>query len=239
MRLIKFPVLLVIFAVMSVSACSSSSESASADVLMNADQFEISEFEAIPEWAPDNDQALVLDDSGNSDSTIEYLKVNPHLVECEGYQIGHCFQVQREGEDRWVYLYEMIEGFEFEWGTEYEILVQIQQATPVFPMDSALKYTLLEVLSTTQRTGEDTFAYTARDSQIRIVELDQQEFSLLGRKSFVCRGDQCDNLRSAMAQNQSALLSFKYSSTPAAPLLLDAVLCADAAHSFTESCLQD
>lgn len=236
---------LLIAAVACLPACSSISEStlsspmADATASSNPESVDLAPVEASLSNANDAlaSENVVLDDSVDTDVNIEYMRIKHHLVECEGYQVGHCLLIQTEGSDDWVYFYEEIEGFEFEWGTDYEILVQKQSVTPVFPTDSSLMYSLLEVLSSTQLPTDDVFSYTTRNSHDRILEIAPQEFSLLGEKTFTCNADDCNNLRSAMEQEQATVLSFQHSENPEAPLLLEAVLCADAAESFTESCL--
>lgn len=78
------------------------------------------------------------------------LYVGPELVECTGVAPQMCMQVKRAPEEDYTLFYDQIDGFTFEPGYEYELLVEI---TPVEnpPADaSSLSYRLVEVVSQTQ-----------------------------------------------------------------------------------------
>ena len=69
--------------------------------------------------------------SNNDDSAIEEVlfRINSYTVDCEGVQIGKCLLVQegdKIGADDWEYFYfeNSIEGFTFESGFIYEIMVR-------------------------------------------------------------------------------------------------------------------
>ncbi len=170
-------------------------------------------------------------------SNIEYMRIKHHMVECEGFEVDHCFVAQKEGSDEWVYVYESIEGFDYQWGVEYEILVQAQEIDSGFADALSLRYTLLEVVSETQHEASEAFQYLSRKPHERIVEIAPGQFSLLNNKIFTCTSDTCGALRSAIDQEHSALLSFRQDVDPSMPMVLDAVLCNDAAESFSASCL--
>ncbi len=159
------------------------------------------------------------------------------MVECEGYQVQHCLLTQKEGSDEWTYFYDHIEGFDYQWGVDYEILVQVQEVDLGLADFSNQQYTLLEVITETQHVSSDAFNYTTYKPHERITENADGQFSLLGNKAFTCTDQSCGALSSAIAQKQAALLSFQHNTDPAAPLVLDAVLCSDATNSFASSCL--
>ena len=233
MKISKLPIYVFLFAVMTLPACSSGSgESSEIIALQQAPEITVGESSQISEIQP-----VVLNDAVEADVEIQFLRVKNHLVECEGFQVTHCLLVQAEGSDEWLYLYEEIEGFDYQWGIDYEILVQVEQVRPIFPTDSSLKYSLVEVISSTQSVPDEAFSYTSRNSQERIVEIAPGQFSLLGQKEFTCGMEECSNVRSAIAQNQSTVLSFQHSVNPEEPLLLEAVLCSDTEQSFSDSCL--
>jgi len=163
--------------------------------------------------------------------------VKHHLVECEGYYVDHCLLTQQQDSQDWLYFYGSIEGFNYQWGYNYELLVDVQTVAAGFPGESPEKYVLLEVISQQKHVADEVFRYIARNSHERIVEQGDGRFSLLGKKEFTCDEDACNSVRLAMTQNQSTVLSFYHNADPSQPLVLDSVLCSDAAASFTESCL--
>ncbi|HUM69049.1 MAG TPA: DUF4377 domain-containing protein, partial [Chloroflexota bacterium] len=75
--------------------------------------------------------------------------VGPTLVECVGVAPQTCLQVKQNPDDTYTLFYNTIQGFDFEEGYEYEIIVRIEPvANP--PADaSAYSYTLVEVVSQT------------------------------------------------------------------------------------------
>ncbi len=216
---------LVLFAVITLSACSSNSGSEAAPHQTNL--FEETQASSV---------APLSDDSLNT-GAIEFLRIKHHMVECEGYQVSHCLLAQKEGSDEWTYFYDHIEGFDYQWGVDYEILVQVQEIDLGLSDTSNQQYTLLEVVTETAYASSDAFNYTSRKPHERITEIAPGQFSLLGNKAFTCTEQSCGALRSAIAQHQSTLLSFQHHTNPAAPLVLDAVLCSDATDTFVASCL--
>ncbi len=91
--------------------------------------------------------------------------VGPTLVECVGVAPQTCLQVKQNPDDTYTLFYDTIQGFAFEEGYEYEIVVRIEPvANP--PADaSAYTYTLVEVVSQTPvETAEviGTVSYLAR-----------------------------------------------------------------------------
>ncbi len=212
-------------AVITLSACSSNSGLEAAHHETNV--FEDPQSSSV---APQSDDSL-------NTGAIEFLRIKHHMVECEGHQVSHCLLAQKEGSDEWTYFYDHIEGFDYQWGVDYEILIQVQEMDLGLADTSNQKYALLEVITETAHVSGAAFNYTSRKPHERITEIAPGQFSLLGNKAFTCNDQSCVALRSAIAQNQSALLSFQHNTNPTAPLVLDAVLCSDATDAFVASCL--
>lgn len=90
----------------------------------------------------------------SEETTLETvtLRVNSHTVQCTGEMEGECLLVQEGdaiGTEDWQYLYyrDSIEGFEYEPGFVYDLLVRkIPVKDP--PMDaSSIRYELVRILS--------------------------------------------------------------------------------------------
>jgi heat shock protein HslJ len=80
--------------------------------------------------------------------------VGPELVDCVGVAPQKCMQVKTNPDGEYTLFYDQIEGFDYQEGYEYEIQVLVE-AVPNPPADaSALKYTLVEVVSQTPVTVE-------------------------------------------------------------------------------------
>ena len=78
--------------------------------------------------------------------------VGPEQVDCVGVAPQQCLLVRYAPEEDYQFFYSTIEGFEYEPGYDYELLVE---KTPIAnpPADaSSLRWTLLEVVSQTPAT---------------------------------------------------------------------------------------
>ncbi len=215
----------ILLMVLALSSCSSSSGE-----MAQTQSTTALEVAAAPMLEPHADDSL-------KDGSIAYLRIKHHLVECEGYQVGHCMLIQREGSSEWTYFYDQIEGFHYQWGAEYEILVHIRTIATNLADVSNQRYSLLEVVSETAHESSETFTYTSRHSHDRIVEIAPRQFSLLGNKIFTCSEYNCNTVRSAIEQNHSVVLTLQHNTNPAEPLVLQEVLCSDAPQSFSASCV--
>ncbi len=87
---------------------------------------------------------------------ISTIIVGPEQVECEGAGPQLCYQVKNNPEEDWQLFYSQIEGFQFEPGYEYELLVaEVPVKNP--PADaSTVQYILVEEVSKTQVEPEET-----------------------------------------------------------------------------------
>jgi heat shock protein HslJ len=80
--------------------------------------------------------------------------VGPQLVDCVGVAPQKCMQVKTNPDEEYSLFYDNIDGFEFEEGYEYEIQVLVEPVANPPADGSALKYTLVEVVSQTPVTSE-------------------------------------------------------------------------------------
>lgn len=99
-------------------------------------------------------EGIVVSDEAQPE--IATLFVGPELVECTGVAPQNCMLVKRAVEEEYTFFYSQIDGFTFEPGYEYELLVEI---TPIAdpPADgSSLSYRLVEVVSQTPVEGATT-----------------------------------------------------------------------------------
>jgi heat shock protein HslJ len=75
--------------------------------------------------------------------------VGPFLVDCEGVGPQKCLLVKENPDDEYSLFYDQIEGFDYEEGYEYELRVR-EETVQDPPADaSAIKWTLIEVVSKT------------------------------------------------------------------------------------------
>ncbi|MEA3335254.1 MAG: META domain-containing protein [Chloroflexota bacterium] len=77
------------------------------------------------------------------------LYVGPTLVDCVGASPQKCMLVKQNPEDDYQYFYDQIEGFDYEEGYEYQLLVNVQQVENPPADASSLKFTLVEMVEKT------------------------------------------------------------------------------------------
>ena len=77
------------------------------------------------------------------------LFVGPEEVDCEGVGPQRCLLVKEQQSSEYLFFYDHIEGFQFESGFEYEILVRVDRVRDAPSDSSTLKYSLIEVVSKT------------------------------------------------------------------------------------------
>jgi heat shock protein HslJ len=75
------------------------------------------------------------------------LFVSDHLVDCEGVGPQSCMLVKETAEAEWTLFYGQIEGFNYEEGYTYEILVSETQIENPPADGSSIKYELKEIIS--------------------------------------------------------------------------------------------
>jgi hypothetical protein len=97
--------------------------------------------------ASDND----LDGSGGGSTETEYATktffINSHLVDCVGVGPRMCMQVRENEQDEWEFFYDEIEGFTYEEGYLYAVLVEVVDVEDPPADASSIEYTLIEILS--------------------------------------------------------------------------------------------
>jgi heat shock protein HslJ len=112
------------------------------------------------EPAAEESSEMPADQAGEAEPTTAAGRVitawvGPELVDCVGVAPQQCMQVKTNPDGEYTLFYDQIDGFDFQEGYEYEIQVLVEPvANP--PADaSALKYTLVEVVSQTPVTAEE------------------------------------------------------------------------------------
>jgi heat shock protein HslJ len=99
----------------------------------------------VPEPAPQEPEAVPAPAEGETVT----LYVGPNREPCTGVAPQLCYLVKESPDGQYLLFYSAIEGFEFEPGFEYELLVN-KQTVPNPPADaSSFRWTLIEVVSKT------------------------------------------------------------------------------------------
>lgn len=73
-------------------------------------------------------------------------EVAPYTAECVGEGVQECLVVRKEGEQDWTYFYSQIDGFSYEEGYWYRLLVSRRRVSDPPADASSFEYRLVEVL---------------------------------------------------------------------------------------------
>jgi heat shock protein HslJ len=75
------------------------------------------------------------------------IHVGPYLVDCTGVAPQKCMLVREDPKDDWTYFYDQIQGFDYEPGFEYELVIREDRIENPPADASSLQWTLVEVVS--------------------------------------------------------------------------------------------
>ncbi len=95
-----------------------------------------------------------------AEGDVKTLYVGPELVDCVGVGPQQCMQVKENPGDEYTLFYQQIDGFTFEPGYEYELLVRVTTVENPPADGSSLQYTLVDVVSQTPVTAGATAVET-------------------------------------------------------------------------------
>ncbi len=78
------------------------------------------------------------------------LLVGPKQVDCQGGPQGKCYQVKYSANADWVNFADVIQGFEWEAGYEYELRIKVTESRPKNSDFIFRSFELIEVVGKTQ-----------------------------------------------------------------------------------------
>lgn len=91
----------------------------------------------------------------NKNVETEQLTVASAQGDCVGVAPMKCLLVKKDGQTDWEFFYNQIEGFNYEPGYEYVVEVRTEKIENPAADQSSLKYTLVNVVSKTEKTSEN------------------------------------------------------------------------------------
>ena len=92
---------------------------------------------------------LVLSCTSVQSEEIRTLYIADYLADCTGVSKQKCMLIKEELEEDWSYFYDKIDGFDYEEGYSYELLVRVAKIENPPADGSSLKYSLAELVSKT------------------------------------------------------------------------------------------
>ncbi len=91
--------------------------------------------------------AIIMLSFSCSDSSKKIIFIADAKVDCEGVAPQKCLQIKEEDQTDWTYLYDQIEGFNYETGFFYKLKVEVTKNENPPADASSLHYKLIEVLA--------------------------------------------------------------------------------------------
>lgn len=137
---------------------------------------------------------------GIDDGRMVSLMVNHYKLECQGVALRLCLLVKGLHEVDYTYLYDTPDGFVYEWGYVYRIIVE-EKVVANPPADgSSIRRTLRKVVSKERVAAGTRFEVilTAADGRVEAVSLHRYRF--YSEAEFECVEMRCDDL-AALIEN--------------------------------------
>lgn len=175
----------------------------------------------------------------NDSRNWEFLTVMPSKLECEGYEITNCLVVMDSGGDEITYFYDLIEGFDYEWGYEYKLMVDVVEIDSPLMDAPSVRYELINTVSKSDYLAGSTFDYIARYSHRGLEKRNASEYTMIDGEILQCDQSTCDTVGQLLEQQMSIVLTLQHGPTPQALKTLVSVDCADSGDSFTTNCLSE
>ncbi len=185
---------------------------------------------------------------GNVDNNHdETLIINNHKKECRLYNAANsslCIQAKIKGDDNWFLLEEnSLNGFNYAWGYDYEIEVNIEEL--VNPPEDApnKKYTYKkEIQKSTASTINNNFEISVSTGiikdHIKKVSSKENTYTLFDDKEITCLATVCFELDTLISTDKAVLLELKHQSPASEPLDLIKIKCNAPKDTFLKDCLE-
>lgn len=149
-----------------------------------------------------------------ADVQTQTIALAPYRNFCTGVGPQLCYLATIDGEEQ--FFYNEIEGFEYIWGTTYELRVRVEPvANP--PADaSSLRYILEEVISA-EPVGPD-FTFQLSLPPVTITNNNDGTFTILGEQTFTCEEAMCTEIAALLQGTDNIDLVVRFPEAAGEPL---------------------
>ncbi len=149
---------------------------------------------------------------GDDEPNTETWLVEDYLVPCTGVGSQLCNSYETGGERN--LLYGSVEGFEWDWGRDAEIVVRLEDVAEPEADGSSIRYNLDEVVSTTPVSPGDTFEwvlFSLPPGDTPFLTVDGEQGTLMDGRAFQCATpDVCASLGSELMPDETIRVTFEY-----------------------------
>lgn len=142
------------------------------------------------------------------------MVINHYKVPCVGISSQLCYLFKEGNQSEWEFLYEGIEGFQFEWGKVYELEVEKTKRKNPMADQSAVEYRLIKIISSKNAPTDESFPLTIKDTEmIALVKDVQGAYSLLDDYPVRCASPGlCADLENALQSSGNITGLFQHAS---------------------------
>jgi hypothetical protein len=104
---------------------------------------------------PESNESIESSEQTESQNQIVTLYVGPEQVDCVGVAPQQCLLVRESLEEDYSYFYSTIDGFNYEPGYAYELLVEKAPVEDPPADGSSIRWTLVEVVAKVPASGSE------------------------------------------------------------------------------------
>lgn len=166
----------------------------------------------------------------------ERLFVHHHKDGCQGEAFQTCLQTRKSVQDPWTNFYGSINGFEFEWGYQYELRVRVTDIANPLQDASSKDVSLIEQVQKIKVDENSFFDFYLIPIEGFAQRVSATEFYLGYEINFNCDVSTCDMVASLLTQDMAMILNFQHATDAAGTLRLQGILCSDTPPQFYQSC---
>lgn len=182
---------------------------------------------------------------GSDNDDEETMFVEAHKAECQLYGASTptlCLQIKVDGDTGWSLINEdEIKNFNYSWGYDYILEVEIDELTQTSDNDPAYEYTLKEqtdIDSASKITPfEISISENPTSSYIQKVSGEDNIYKIFDDKEIECEDDVCDELNDLIDDNKAILMEFQHQG-PSEPLKLIDIECSSTHVTFDATCFK-
>lgn len=158
---------------------------------------------------------------GGDQGHTETVQVAANLAVCSGPFPQLCYLKRPTGSPTWTLQYEGIAGFNYDWGREYTLRVNVKSGNAGGVQDvSSTSYELLGVESSVALPRTTLYQISVSTPQSFLSKGSDGIWRLLGRLAIGCQPAVCFDLEMLVAGQTTLLLTFDHTNSPSGPLNL-------------------
>jgi hypothetical protein len=118
---------------------------------------------------------------------IVNMVINHYKVPCVGEGTQLCYLTKKDNQSAWEFLFEGIDGFQYQWGKVYELEVEKSIRKDTKADQSPIAYKLIRIINSKDAPADEPFPLMVKDVDMVAIKKDEKgQFSLLGLYPFSC-----------------------------------------------------